>query len=75
MNDIEEITAAAPTAQVARPTLHLTRSAPNAELRVRSRMAQERPVVRLFPGKDFDRPKSAAVVTSDAPSRPAPWIG
>jgi hypothetical protein len=68
MNDIDEITVAAPTAQVARPTLHLKRSAPSASLRVR-------PVVRIFPRKSSDHPKSAAFVSSDVRSRPASWNG
>jgi len=73
MNDTNEITVAAPAVQGARPTLHLKHSAPNASLRVRSRVAREKSINRILPRKYFDHPKSAAYVSSDATSRPAQW--
>jgi hypothetical protein len=72
MNDINELMDVAPIVHGSRPTLHLKNSAPNASLRVRSGITRERPV-RIFPRKDFDHPKSAAFVSSDATSRPAEW--
>jgi hypothetical protein len=73
MNDINEIMDVAPIVHGSRPTLHLKNSAPNLSPRVRSGIARERHVVRIFPRKDFDHSKSSAFVSSDATSRPAQW--
>jgi hypothetical protein len=73
MNDINEIKSVALTVHGSRPTLHLKNGVPKAFVRVRSGIAREGPVVRVFPRKDLDHPKSAAFVSADATSRPASW--
>jgi len=71
MSDINETTVMTPSLRNAKRTLHLNKSALDASSRIRSGISPLRPVVRVFPRKDFENPKSASYVSHDATNRSA----